>query len=198
MSTATQAFLAARVTGPAEPAALALLDEVLVKLTKNTLENVKLVLDTCRCKTAQAKHFELLMALAKSKSLKLPQSGGRIAMPSEFFGSDSGRYSVDAAAAAGVSLFPTPADVIRPAIPASFMLSGGAHAASASSIPVESLIKRSGVTGMRMKADAKAMLQHVLEANLKAILEDAKGGRTLTEARLKRTLGTSKYAFLKI
>lgn len=151
---------------------------VMEVLVFNMLNNVKHVTSALNVKTITKKHFEMVMNVInefknqqKYNVLKKGQKGGTV-LPSEYFGTDSGRYYpfVDGEQ----SIAPT-VEYARPAI--DYHVGGANVNAFVTKTQVKFLVdayKKAKKQDFRMSASAYEVIIECLERNLKLLLSMCK------------------------
>lgn len=135
------------------------------------------------------------------KKLSKQQNGGRVVLPSEYFGRESGSYFESAP---GVNLTPT-SSIIRPAILTNDLtgaIKGGAHVFNISQKSVQMAINKVqnelGVElkGKKLNNHIKKVSQEKLTELLQKVKKVAKSDNHLKEEYLKDALKLKKFSSL--
>jgi hypothetical protein len=116
------------------------------------------------------------------------QTGGRVVLPSEYFGVDSGKYSVDASPGTDMSVTDS---LIRPAVvtsdPSGAIVGGGQRKFEISARSVSEILKNNNC---KLCASHKKSIKEDFESKLTSALQKAskKGGEHLSLSTLKKLL----------
>lgn len=171
----------------------------------NLLNNVLYVTRSLKLKTIKKEHFMAVLQIMKDYTNgKAPPSlsGGSLVMPSEYYGSDSGRY-FDADVVSAVENHPwSDPSVTRVALDSSFDMVGGSAMSLVSKNQIKNIIekyKKQENTDFKLASPAYDIIASCLSSNIHALLKECVkvGGqkKNLTMAVLYKTLNKNAKQF---